>query len=45
MTSLVGAHVWAFAVWGETILRLYEVEKIEEEANSEASLEPNMVAD
>ena len=34
-----------FAVWGETILRLYEVEKIEEEANSEASFEPNMVAD
>jgi methane/ammonia monooxygenase subunit C len=34
-----------FAVWGETILRLFEVEKAEEAANASAPLRPHIVAD
>jgi methane/ammonia monooxygenase subunit C len=34
-----------FAVWGETIIRLFEIEKAEEVANTEAPLRPNMAAD
>jgi len=34
-----------FAVWGETILRLYEIEDAEEEANTEAPRRTHAVAD
>jgi len=35
-----------FAVWGETILRLFEIEKAEEAANvSGAPVRPHLVAD
>jgi methane/ammonia monooxygenase subunit C len=35
-----------FAVWGETILRLYEIENAEEQANTEApSSQTHAVAD
>jgi methane/ammonia monooxygenase subunit C len=34
-----------FAVWGETILRLFEIEKVEEVANTEAPFRPHAAAD
>lgn len=34
-----------FAVWGETIVRLLEIEKAEEAANASAPLRPHLVAD
>ena len=34
-----------FAVWGETILRLYEIEKAEEEENTQAPSKSHAVAD
>jgi hypothetical protein len=34
-----------FAVWGETILRLFEIEKAEEEANTVTPSRPQAVAD
>jgi len=34
-----------FAVWGETILRLYEIEKAEEEENAQSTSRPQIVAD
>jgi methane/ammonia monooxygenase subunit C len=34
-----------FAVWGETILRLYEIEKAEEEENTQAPPQTHAVAD
>jgi methane/ammonia monooxygenase subunit C len=34
-----------FAVWGETILRLYEIEKAEEEENAQSPSRPQIVAD
>ena len=34
-----------FAVWGETLVRMFEIEKIEEETNPEASLESPIAAD
>lgn len=34
-----------FAVWGETIIRLLEIEKAEEAANASAPLRPHLVAD
>jgi methane/ammonia monooxygenase subunit C len=34
-----------FAVWGETILRLFEIEKAEEEANAVAPSRPHVAAD
>ncbi len=34
-----------FAVWGETILRLFEVERAEEEAGTQAPLHPEVAAD
>jgi methane/ammonia monooxygenase subunit C len=34
-----------FAVWGETLLRLFEIEKAEELADTEASRQPHMAAD
>jgi len=34
-----------FAVWGETLVRMFEIEKIEEDTNPEASLEAPIAAD
>jgi hypothetical protein len=34
-----------FAVWGETIIRLFEIEKAEEAANTDAPLQSNLAAD
>jgi hypothetical protein len=34
-----------FAVWGETIIRLFEIEKAEEAATSDSSFRPNIAAD
>jgi len=34
-----------FAVWGETILRLYEIEKAEEEENAQSPSRTQIVAD